>query len=119
MCVRDPRSGEEIKVNRAKAHQAPPHLSERSKALWNQVVPARAKSPGRLELIRLALEELDLVEAARAGLAVEGHTFTTVTTGAIHIHPLHRVLKDAHARFVALWATLGLVFDSELDSDCE
>lgn len=102
-------------MKRARAHEAPDHLSDRSKALWHQLVPSRAKSPGRLAMIRIALEDLDLHDQAREEVGRSGLTFVTATTQAVHIHPLLRVAAEAHARFVTLWKQLDFVFDEQID----
>ena len=104
-------------MNRLRAHQAPPHLSDRSKALWNALVPERAKSPGRLAMIRIALEDLDLNDQARKELTEAGLTFVTSTTKAVHMNPLLNVIGDSHARFLAAWKALAFVFDEEMDAE--
>lgn len=104
-------------MNRLKVHQAPPHLSDRSKVLWKDLVPERAKSPGRLAMIRIALEDLDLHDKAREELTEAGLTFTTSTTRAVHMNPLLTVLAESHGRFLAAWKALGLVFDEVMDAE--
>ena len=104
-------------MNRLRAHQAPPHLSDRSKVLWNALVPERAKSPGRLAMIRIALEDLDLHDQARKELTEAGLTCITATTQAVHMNPLLKVLGESHARFLAAWKALDLVFDEEMDAE--
>jgi len=88
----------------------PSHLSARAVELWHFVVPARANSLPQIALVRSALEALDRADAAREQIAKEGLTFTTISTGAIHLNPLTRLEKESRAAFVATWAGV-LKFD--------
>ena len=82
--------------------EPPAHLSMRSAALWVATV-RRARSMGRRAMLELALECLDRADLAREQSDREGMTFTTTTTGAVHLHPLIRVEKDARRMFAAIW----------------
>ena len=93
----------------------PKHLSPRAAALWASVVPSRAKSPGRLALIQAALEALDLADAARLAVAEHGMVSVTKTTGAVHVHPLVKVERDARAQFTSIWLALKLSWDQSID----
>jgi phage terminase small subunit len=87
--------------------EPPSHLSERAAVLWRDVVPRRAKSPGRLAVIRAALEALDRADKARIAVDTEGMTTVTKTTGAVHIHPLLKIEREARHQFTTLWSSLG------------
>lgn len=89
----------------------PAHLSPRAAALWLAVVPSRARSPGRLAMVQAALEALDRADLARLAIAAEGMTTTTRTTGAVHLHPLLRVEREARAQFLTAWDRLGFAQD--------
>ena len=91
------------------------HLSERSKLLWRELVPRRAKSPERLALLRTALEAMDRSEAARAVLDEEGLTFASKTTGRAHLHPLVKVEQAARKQVVRIWDMLGLAWWHRID----
>jgi len=93
----------------------PFHLSRESRKLWRAIVPRRARSPERLILVRAALEALDRAEAARTLIAMEGMTTTTKTTGAVHIHPLVRVEREARSQFMRAWDQLNLAWDARTD----
>jgi hypothetical protein len=94
----------------------PEGLTARSSALWHQLIAAgRMKSPGRVPLLEQALRALDLADAARTERERDGLTITNATTGLKHIHPAHRVEKDALATFTACWKALGLEWDSAND----
>ena len=93
----------------------PPHLSERSKSLWADLVPARAKSSGRLALLTAALEALDRADEARESIAKHGLTTTTKTTGAVHINPLVKIERESRQQFARIWSELNLGFDPEVD----
>jgi hypothetical protein len=78
----------------------PDHLSARSQELWTQLIHD-AKTRGRQVYFQAALEALDRADEARAAIAKDGMTWTTPTTGAIHVNPLIRVEKEARAQFLA------------------
>lgn len=92
-------------------HQLPEHLSSRAAALWRDVVPRRAKSPGKVAIVQSALEALDRADAARVEVEVAGMTTTTKTTGAVHVHPLVKVERESRAQFSKLWDSLNLTHD--------
>src|SRR5262245_33817897 len=95
---------------------APAHLSERSKALWAEIVAlGKVRSVGRPILLQMALECLDRADEARQILAKEGLTQTTKRTGAIHVHPLARVERESRQIFAKLWSQLGLKWDPFVD----
>ncbi len=95
--------------------EPPAHLSDRSKALWHEVVPRTAASPERLAVIQVALETLDRADQAREQLDREGLTFATETTGAVHVHPLVKVERDARSSFVRVWTSIGLDYRIGMD----
>jgi phage terminase small subunit len=88
--------------------EPPPHLSERAAALWREIGPSKADTTGRRVLLQAALECLDRGDRARELIASEGLTSTTKSTGAVHIHPLAKIERDARAQFASIWASLGL-----------
>lgn len=95
-------------------HYPPPaHLSPRAAALWAEYVPRKAKTPGRLAIVQVALESLDRADAARAAVDAEGMTATTKTTGAVHVHPLVKVERENRQLFVKLWGQLNFHFDAQ------
>jgi phage terminase small subunit len=94
---------------------APPHLSERSAALWRAVVPSRAKSAERQALVITALDALDLADECRARVRAEGLTATTKTTGAVHIHPLMKVEKEQRSLFAKIWGQLNFQWNQTID----
>jgi phage terminase small subunit len=95
------------------ALEPPPHLSERSAALWCAVVRGPV-GPGFLTLLQTALEALDRADAARQRIEADGLVGTTEATGALHAHPLLRVEKDSMTLFCRIWKDLRLTFDQEL-----
>jgi len=93
----------------------PEHLSQRTQILWRGIVPRRAISPERLALLQVALEALDRADAARQVITQEGMVTTTKTTGAVHVHPLVKVEREALGVFTRCWRALGLTWSMELD----
>lgn len=93
----------------------PVHLSERAKDLWSKLVPRRARSPERVALLQAALEALDRADQAREAINREGLTTTTKTTGAVHIHPLARIEREARQQFARIWSDLSLQWTAGVD----
>jgi phage terminase small subunit len=91
--------------------EAPSHLSEKSKTLWNEIVPKRGSGASRLALITIALESLDRADEARKLIAEEGLTSITKKTGAIHVNPLLKIERESKNLFVKIFNDLGLRFD--------
>ena len=90
----------------------PEHLSERSKAIWREIVPRQAKSPERRVLVQTALELLDRLDSVRAELDAAGScTVKTLTTNTVHQHPLVKLECDLRSQFTALWFKLQLGVD--------
>ena len=102
-----------LKVDRNPAYGPPAALSERSSRLWDAIVPAQARSAGRLALLTEALTSLDRLDEVRAVLRAEGLVHKTESTGALHVHPLVRVEKDSQGAFLRAWAMLNLQFSHE------
>ena len=88
--------------------EAPIHLSERGKALWSSLVPARVRSAGRMAALQTALEALDRADEAAAAVRIDGLTTTTAKTGAMHLHPLLRVERDNRALFFKILSSMHL-----------
>lgn len=94
---------------------APPeHLSAESQELWRNIVPATV-SAGRLALLTVALEARDRATAARRAVESEGMTVVNKATGAVHVHPLLKVEKDAQSLFVRAWGELRLDWQMGVD----
>lgn len=100
---------------RKPTYPPPAGLSDRARTLWSSVVPSRAVSPGRLAMVTEALRALDRADQAAAAIQAEGLTFTTATTGAVHVHPLVKVERESRQLFARLWSDLRLDFDRESD----
>jgi P27 family predicted phage terminase small subunit len=101
--------------DRATDFEPPEHLSESSKALWRDVVPARGKSVGRLALIAAALEARDRADEARQILLNEGLFSQEKGAKMAHLHPAYRVEKESRAQFVSLWRELGMAWNQQVD----
>jgi len=91
----------------------PAHLSKRSKALWRQLVGTRVRSPGRLEMFRQALEQLDRCDSISEALV--GADLLERGGRLAHAHPLLKCEKDARQLFARLWHQLGLHWDAVQD----
>ncbi len=90
----------------------PTHLSERSQSIWQEIVPRAAKSPERRVLLQTALELLDRLDSCRRELDAAGSLTTkTLTTGAVHIHPVLKTEFELRKQFAAIWSQLGLSVD--------
>lgn len=93
----------------------PTHLSNRSQALWRELVPRKACSIGRRTLLQSALEALDRADEAREEISRAGLTTTTKTTGAVHLHPLVKLERESRQQFARIWSDLNLGWDREID----
>jgi phage terminase small subunit len=58
-------------------------------------------------MLRAALEAMDRADQAREVVEREGMTTTTKTTGAVHVHPLLKIEREARHQFTNLWCSLG------------
>ena len=95
--------------------EPPQHLSERAKALWRELVPARARSIGRLTLLQTALESLDRADMARVALAGGSLTTVTQSTKAVHLNPLAKLERESREQFARIWEQLSFGFDGSVD----
>ena len=103
-------------MNDTEEIRIPDNLSPRSKALWTELVPRRARSPERRALLQTALEALDRCDEVRAVVQAEGLTHKTDSTGALHVHPLLRIEKDSRQQFLQAWNSLAFDADKKLDA---
>ena len=76
---------------------------------------SRAASPGRLALVQAGLESMDRADLARVAIEKEGMVSKTETTGALHVHPLVKVEREARGQFILAWKTLNLECDNSVD----
>ena len=84
------------------------HLTERSQALWVHLIRTRIRTPERQTLLRIALEDLDRVDALREVLAAEGVTVISKRSGVPRSHPALRAEAEARSRFFKMWRALAL-----------
>jgi phage terminase small subunit len=95
--------------NENKEIPAPPeHLSDRSKALWAELVGSRVRGPSRIVTFQTALEYLDIAESARENRLSEGLVVKTKRTGVPHLNPCVRIEQSCMASFLKIWRDLGL-----------
>src|SRR3954463_4776945 len=90
--------------------EAPGHLSERSRGIWNELVRDRCDSLERQVLLEHALADLDRADVLKLQIAVEGITQTSTRSGLTRIHPALKVETELRRRFLAAWRTLGLTW---------
>lgn len=95
--------------------EPPAHLSERAADLWRNVVGSRAKSEGRIAMVREALEALTRADQARESIARDG---LVIETGKDmkRINPAVRVEKDSTALFARIWSQLNLHNNWKVDT---
>ena len=96
--------------NERPAPEPPGHLSERSQALWRDLVRYRADSAERQVLLECALSDLDRADALRAQIAAEGATVTSARSKLTRVHPAFRIESELRRRFLAAWRTLDLTW---------
>src|SRR3954447_758229 len=88
----------------------PGHLSQRSQALWNELVRYRCNSVERRILLECALSDLDRADALREQIVHEGVTVTSARSKLPRLHPALRVENELRRRFLAAWRTLDLTW---------
>ncbi len=96
-------------------YEPPEHLSENSRALWCEIVPKQAKSPGRLALLAVALEALDRARQAQKVVDAEGMISKEEGAKMAHVHPALKIEKDARAQFLTAWKQLALSWNCRID----
>lgn len=94
---------------------APADLSDASKILWGQLVPRRARSPERLELLAAALRCRDRAAELRETLRTEGMFVTTERSGHRHAHPAAGLLSEAEKQFSKMWLALKFEYWPAID----
>ena len=93
----------------------PEHLSDSAKRLWSEIVPGRAKSPGRLALLTVALEARDRADEARELIKTGGMISQEEGAKMAHVHPALKIEKDARSQFLSAWNQLSLSWDMRID----
>ena len=86
----------------------PAHLSERSKKLWQSIVPRRAKSLERQILLQTALEALDRSDEAREELKNQGLIEKKKNGILKHEKPLLKIERENRQFFLKCWKQLDL-----------
>ena len=92
----------------------PEEFSNGSKELWISVVPSRAESPERLEMILQALKAKDIADECARIIEREGMTVITPNSGVAHSHPLIKVERENRQLFLKVWEKLGFNEDPRL-----
>ena len=92
---------------------APAHLSERSRSLWQKLGPLHAENEGRRVMFATALQALDRMDEARAAIARDG---LFQGSGKMqHLHPAAALEKESRREAMRLWSALHLDWiDSEV-----
>ena len=87
--------------------EAPDHLSEASKRLWNDTLEEFELAPAELAIFRLALEAVDRCELARLELAVSGLVVKD-RYGGLRASPWVTIERDSRLAAARLLKQLGL-----------
>jgi phage terminase small subunit len=103
-----------VKSGTPSAPEPPAHLSDRSKALWSELMRHRCNSVERQVLLRTALEDLDRIDALRELLAAEGLLSVSKRSGLQRAHPAIALEGAARRRFIGAWRLLRLVWPKTL-----
>jgi hypothetical protein len=94
-----------------KKYIPPVDLSKNSKQLFSEVVPSRAESPERVEMVHQALKVKDRADECAKIIEKEGLQVITERSGVSHAHSLLKTEKDNRQLFMKVWAKLG--FDED------
>src|SRR4051794_29484663 len=90
--------------------EPPEHLSERSRALWCELVRHRCNSVERQLLLECALTDLDRADALRMQIAREGAMVTSARSKLPRAHPALKIEAEMRRRFLAAWRALDLTW---------
>lgn len=90
----------------------PKGLRGRARELWLRLVPGQVNGPGRLELLRLALEVLQEHDLASQVIWREGATVTSRRSGLTRPHPLLRLCEKNRRLFLRYARLLHLQWDT-------
>ena len=88
----------------------PNHLSEATKAWWNEVCAEFVLRPHHLKVLEIACDSWDEMVRAREVLRVEGFTVPTKASGPKR-HPCADIERDARLAFARLLRELDLDAD--------
>ena len=92
--------------NERPAPEPPGHLSERSQALWRELVRYRCDSAERRLLLECALTDLDRADRLREAIDREGVTITSARSKLPRAHPALRLRVRCGGGFWPLGALL-------------
>lgn len=98
--------------NGARDFRPPKGLTGRARALWVYLVPGQIETPGRLELLRVALEALSEYDVASEAVRREGRIVSSRRSGLSHPHPLIRVCEKNRRIFLRYARLLRLHCDA-------
>ena len=90
--------------------EPPLHLTERSQALWRELVRYRCDSAERQVLLECALTDLDRADRLREAIDREGVTITSARSKLPRAHPALKVESEMRRRFLAAWRALDLTW---------
>ena len=87
----------------SKTPRAPSHFSDKTRQLWRQIHDSFELEPDATETLRVALENLDLADIARAQLRDEG-----LIRADGRRHPASDICKQCDSMFLRSMRALGL-----------
>jgi phage terminase small subunit len=90
--------------------EPPEHLTERSQALWRELVKRRCDSAERQLLLECALTDLDRADALRQRIEREGAMVTSARSKLPRAHPALKIEAEMRRRFLAAWRALDLTW---------
>ena len=91
---------------------APEHLSQKAKDLFNFYVGLTVKAPAQIEMFLKGLQALDMADEAAELLRIEGLVQTSERSGLSRQHPAIAIQKESLGVFMKVWKTLGLNLNS-------
>ena len=96
--------------NERPAPEPPWHLSERSQALWRELVRYRCDSAERRLLLECALTDLDRANVLRERIEREGVVVVSARSKLARAHPAFRIENEMRRRFLTAWRALDLTW---------
>jgi P27 family predicted phage terminase small subunit len=95
-------------LREVKSPEAPAHLSDEARSMWDAIVGEWVLGPDALPLLRAALESWDLFQVCRAEISRDGPTVTNPDSGLMRQHPAVKTMEGALREFRQCFRQLGL-----------
>jgi len=90
----------------------PKGLSREAAQIWKTIFKTCKLLPPEIELLKVALEAHDEMQAARKILKESGYVIEDVR--GVRVNPVSHILKDSRNSFLRAWKALGFKSEDDL-----